>query len=319
MKRFILLSISTLVLVCAVAYSAHAQLGTADLSISTIPLNPQPLQSVQVSLQSYGFDLSQADIVWSYNGAPIASGIGRTTITVTAPANGNVGTISVTANSSDFATTVASLILRPASLDVLCEGADSYTPPFYKGRALPSSNSVIRVVAIPAINAPRGLSYNWSENDSALQDSSGYEKTSVLFKNDTLNTTENVSVSASNNSFTGSGAVTITPGSPTILGYLSTDGYIDYANGSATSLNTTGTGAIVHFEPYFFSTPVSIPNDLTFSYTDSTGNNITTGNTQNELRLSRPDGGGQSQFSVAVSTVIYTLQNITRQFSVNFN
>ena len=91
------------------------------------------LQNVQIRLNSNGFDLTQASIVWVYNGATVASGIGKTMITVVAPANGRVGTISATANGSDFSATTATLILRPASVDVLWEGADSYTPPFYKG------------------------------------------------------------------------------------------------------------------------------------------------------------------------------------------
>jgi len=37
------------------------------------------------------------------------------------------------------------------------------------------------------------------------------------------------------------------------------------------------------------------------------------------LRLSAPDSGGQSQFNVAISTIIYSLQNITVPFTVNFN
>jgi len=319
MKRILFLSISTLILAFALIAPAHAQLGTADLIISTIPLQPQPLQAVQVKVSSYGFDLSQASITWSYNGAPIAAGTGRTSISITAPGNGQVATISVTASGTDFAATTATLLLRPASVDLLWEGIGSYTPPFYKGRALPSTGGVIRVTAIPAINAPSGLSYSWSENGSALPDSSGYGKSSVIFQNDILNPDETISVTANSALFSGAGTTTITPGSPNVIGYFNNDGYIDYANGSTTGLETSDNGAIVHFEPYFFSVPYSIPHDLSFSYTDSSGNNIQTGDSQNELRLSRPDNGGQSQLSIAISTIEYSLQNLTRNFSVNFN
>lgn len=319
MKRIFLLSIASLMLACALVSTTHAQLGTADLSISTIPLQPLPLQTVQLKVSSYGFDLSQANIVWSYNGAPVASGTGRTAISITAPGNGQVATIAVTASGNDFAATTATLLLRPASVDVLWEGVGSYTPPFYKGRSLPSTGGVIRVTAIPAINAPSGISYSWSENDSALQDSSGYGKSSVLIQNGILYPTEDIAVTAKSSLFSGAGSVTIMPRNPNVIGYFNTDGYIDYANGSASSLGTSDNGAIVHFEPYFFSTPYSISHDLSFSYTDSSGNNIQTGDSQNELRLSRPDNGGQSQLSVAISTIVYSLQNLTRRFSVNFN
>ncbi len=319
MKRILSIAIGALLLSGIALVAAHAQLATADLSLSTVPLDPQPLQSVQIRLQSFGFDLSQATITWNYNGTPIASGTGRTTVTVTAPANGQVGTVSATASSTDFSSTTATLLLRPASVDVIWEGADSYTPPFYKGRALPANNGLIRVTAIPAISAPRGLTYTWSENSSVLQNSSGYNKNSIVFQNDTLNTLENIGVTATSTNFSGNGSVSIAPVKPTVVGYFNTDGYIDYANGSTDSLSTADTGTIVHFEPYFFSTPLSISHDLTFAYTDSSGNNIETGDTQNELRLSRPDGGGQSQFTLVINTIMYSLQNLSRKFSVNFN
>ncbi len=309
-----------LFMVCVVTFSAHAQLATADLSLSTIPINPQPLQNVQIRLNSNGFDLTQASIVWVYNGATVASGIGKTMITVVAPANGRVGTISATANGSDFSATTATLILRPASVDVLWEGADSYTPPFYKGRALPANNGLIRVVAIPTISAPRGLTYTWQENDSALPDASGYEKSSLVFRNQTLNTSEDITLSVSSSLFSGAGEINITPVRPNLLAYFNTNGYIDYANGSSSLLNTSGNGAIIHFEPFYFSlTTTSISNDLTFSYTDNNNNNIETGDSQNEVRLSRPDGGGQSQFTAFATTSSYSLQNATRLFSISFN
>ena len=319
MKRILFLGISALIVACLAVFSAHAQLGTADLNITTVPINPQPLQNVQIRLQSFGFDLSQATITWKNNGTVIATGIGRTTVNIIAPGNGKVATITATADSSDFATTMATLLLRPASVDLLWEGADSYTPPFYKGRALPSVNGLIRVTAIPAISAPHGITYDWTENDSAMQDASGYEKTSIVFKNDSLNNTETIGVNGSNSSFNGSNTITITPGNPDVVGYFNTDGFIDYSNGSTNALTTGATGAVLHFEPYYFSVPNNIPTDLTFSYTDNGGANILTGGSQNELRLSRPDGGGQSQFNVGITTSTYSLQNLTRLFSLNFN
>ncbi len=303
---------------CLFGTIAYAQLGTADLNITTVPINPLPLQNVQIRLQSFGFDLSQASIIWTSNGVPIAQGIGKTAITVVAPANGKVATISATATSSDFAPTIATLLLRPASVDLLWEGADSYTPPFYKGRALPSVNGLIRVTAVPAISAPRGLSYTWSENDSVSQDNSGYEKNSFVFRNNTLNNTEGISVTASNANFSGSSQISFTPGNPEMVGYMNTDGFIDYNNGSTNFLSTNANGAILHFEPFYFSVAHGIANDLTFSYSDSSGDTIETGNSQNEVRLSRPDGGGQSQFTINVNTAAYSLQNLKRFFTLNF-
>jgi hypothetical protein len=306
-----------LALSCAVL--VQAQTTTIDLALSTLPLNPLPLQKVTLTVQSYSTDLSQATIVWTYNNQTVASGIGRTDITIMAPASGVAGTVGVTASGASFAPTSTTLVLRPASVDMLWEGADSYTPPFYKGLPLPSLGGIIRVTAIPSISAPRQMSFNWSHNTEAQPSKSGYNKSSFVFQNSDLVPTDHVEVAAQSGSFSGTNSVDIIPGDPTVRGYINTDGYIDYANGSNTGLATNNTGVIAHFEPYFFSAPTSISHDLRFSYSGPNGAALPAGDIPTELRLSRPDTGGRSQFSISIQTVIYSIQNITRQFSVNFN
>ncbi len=298
---------------------ARAQTATIDLSLSMVPLNPLPLQNVTITAQSYSTDINQANMTWTYNDKTIASGVGQTAITIVAPASGVAGTITVTASGAGFDTTSATLLLRPASVDLLWEGVDSYTPPFYKGLALPSLGGIIRVTAIPSISAPKQMSFAWSHNGDAQPSRSGYNKSSFVFQNSDLVPTDQVEVSGQSGSFSGTSSVAIAPGDPTVVGYANTDGYIDYANGSTDNLSTSNTGIIAHFEPYFFSALVSISHDLTFSYTDPNGNSIPAGDIPTELRLSRPDGGGRSQVSVLIQTVAYSIQNITRQFSINFN
>ncbi len=296
----------------------HAQSASIDLAIIATPINPLPGEKITLTLQSYSTDLSQASIIWSYNGKAVASGTGRTTVSVIAPASGALGTITASA-SGNFDATSATLVLRPASVDLLFEGADSYTAPFYKGLALPSSGGIVRVTAIPSISAPKGLSFNWKRDGEAQQTASGYAKSSLLFKHDELQPTETVEVTENNGSFSGAGSISITPGSPIVAGYFNNDGFVDYANGSTGILNTTGTGALIHFEPYFISSPNSLSRDLTFTYTDDSGTLLDPSNLKNELGLSRPDNGGGSDFNTAVSTVVFTLQNITKRFTVNFN
>lgn len=296
----------------------HAQSASVDLSITSSPINPAPGEKVTLTLQSFSADLSQANIVWDYNGKNIASGKGRTTISVIAPGSGISGSITASATGG-FNAASATLILRPASVDLLFEGADSYTAPFYKGLALPSTGGIVRVTAIPSITAPKGLSFNWKRNGEAQQTASGYGKSTLLFKHDELTPTETIDVTENNGGFSGAGSISVTPGKPIIAGYFNNDGYVDYANGSTGILSTTGTGALIHFEPYFISSPNSLARDLTFSYTDDSGNALNPSRIKNELGLSRPDNGGGSDFSTAVSTVVFTLQNITKRFTVNFN
>lgn len=297
--------------------TAHAQT-SADISLSTIPTDPTPGASVRIEAQSYSADLDQANITWRYNGRVIDGGIGRKSITVTAPAGGAVGTISVTATGGGFANTAASLTLRPASIDLLWEAADSYTPPFYKGKALAATNALIRVTGIPSASAPKQMVYTWSRNNTVLGASSGYGKSSLLFKNSELESTENIGVTATTGAFTGTASIAITPGGPSLVAYHKDEGYIDYANGTSNTVTTGQNGLVLRFEPYFFSTPLSLLNSLSFSISEG-NTDVTNGSAPNELYLSAPEGRGAAIFTVAIDTIAYTLQQLTRPFTINFN
>ncbi|HEY0980407.1 MAG TPA: hypothetical protein VGE18_03310 [Candidatus Paceibacterota bacterium] len=291
---------------------------TAEISLSTIPADPAPGASVRIEAQSFGADLDQSNITWRYNGKVIDGGIGRKSITVTAPASGAVGTVAMTATGAGFDSTTETLILRPASIDLLWEAADSYTPPFYKGKALPTTNSLIRVTGIPSASAPKQMVYNWSRNQSALGASSGYGKSSLLFRNSELDPVESISLEAISGAFNGSASTSITPGDPSVVAYQKNEGFIDYANGESNTINTGQSGLVLRFEPYFFSTPISIARSLDIHITES-DMDVTNDSAQNELYLTAPEGRGRAVFTVAINTIAYTLQQITRAFTINFN
>lgn len=158
MKR---LFFSVCSLVLATSLVAHAQV--VDVSIEMVPTDPKPGETVTLTAKSYGSDINQSVVSWSYNGKVIASGTGRTSVSVVTPASGAVGTVTVTVNSPGLQQGGATLTLRPGSLDLLWEAVDAYTPPFYKGKALLPVGGAVKLTAIPAPSAPRNLSYNWSK------------------------------------------------------------------------------------------------------------------------------------------------------------
>lgn len=295
----------------------HAQT-TAGISLSTIPTDPNPGQSVRIDAQSFDIDLDQTTLTWRYNGRVIDGGMGRKSITITAPTSGSVGTISMTATGAGFGSTTVTAVLRPASIDLLWEAVDSYTPPFYKGRALPSTNSLIRVTGIPSASAPKQLVYNWSRNNSVLGASSGFGKSSLLFRNSELEPTESISLIAGSGTFNGTASTTITPGEPSVVAYQKEEGFIDYANGSSSEVHTGQNGLVLRFEPYFFSIPVSIVRNLSFVIIEN-DTVVTNEGVQNELSLSAPETRGSAIFTVAINTVAYTLQQLSRSFTINFN
>ncbi|HWC57404.1 MAG TPA: hypothetical protein VG621_00415, partial [Candidatus Paceibacterota bacterium] len=126
MKRGLCIGIFVyLLIVIGTLGSAHAQV-TPDISLDTIPLNPQPGDTVTVTATSYGADLSQATLSWVYNGKSAGAGIGKTSISVVAPAAGSTATVTVTVNGGVASGVSASIVLRPGSVDLLWEAADAY-------------------------------------------------------------------------------------------------------------------------------------------------------------------------------------------------
>lgn len=309
---FVLLAVVSLF-----AFPIHAQNeGAITLTLSSIPTDPAPGQSTTIEATSYDIDLAQVNFIWRYNNQIIASGTGKTRITVTAPASGTAATITATVSYPGVDGGSASLILRGGAVDLLWEAYDAYTPPFYKGKAMVPDNGIIRAMAVPQTSS-KSLSYTWSRNGSVLGASSGYQKNSLLIKNDTLNPREQLSVTATGGVFTGSALETIVPRHPGVTAYKKSEGFIDYANGFLSDVPVTQPGVVVRFEPFYFSIQKNMFSDLVFDITNN-GNSVIGDPYPNELRLARPDNGGQSTINVHVGTNTYSLQNIDQPFTISF-
>lgn len=294
-----------------------AQATPIDVSIDMVPLNPDPGAAVTLRATSYGADLSQSTLTWVYNSQTIASAIGKTSVSVIAPAGGKTGTVTVTVSGIGLQSGAATIFLRPASVDMLWEAVDSYTPPFYKGKALLPVGGVVRVTAIPSASAPKNLSYDWSKNGSALQDSSGYNKSSIIFQQNILNNQERLDLTVHSGAFSGTNAVSVAPSDLGLVAYQNKEGFIDYANGYNSTIPFSTSGAILHFEPYYFSVPQSIAKDLTINTTVD-GETVTSSQS-NELGISRPAIATQSSLKLAILTSVYSLQHLEKTFTLLFN
>ena len=296
--------------------TSYAQTISTDISIESIPENPTPGSTVILRANAYAVDLSQASISWKYNNVSVANGIGRTEISVIAPKSGATGVVTATASGSGFEAATATIVLHPASADVLWEAADAYTPPFYKGKSMVPPNGLMRFTTIPSITAPKGISYNWSRNTSAMPDVSGYGKASIVLAHSEFNRQEKVEVSTLGGVYTGSGSTTVIPRDPTVVIYQNKGGFIDYANGFLNSILFEQSGMVLHFEPYYFSTTSSILSDLNFGLTID-GEDVDTSR-PNEVGLSRPSTGGQSILKLAITPITYSLQHAEKTFTLSF-
>ncbi|HAS84464.1 MAG TPA: hypothetical protein DCS23_00080 [Candidatus Yonathbacteria bacterium] len=156
------------------------------LEIKTSPKSPSPNEIVKVSVESYLTDLNKATISWSLNGKVIASGIGKKSFTFQNGPSGKTTrlSISIVTNSGEYIT--KELSWNPIGLTILWE-ADTYTPPFYRGKALLTPQALVKVVALPddtgtqsALDAGN-LVYVWEKDGTNISESSGYGKNSFSF------------------------------------------------------------------------------------------------------------------------------------------
>lgn len=156
------------------------------LEITTSPRYPGPLEMVQVSIQSYLTDLNKATITWTLDGKVMDRGVGRKTFSFKNSPSGKLTRLSISITTNTGETTVKSLSWNPVGITTLWE-ADTYTPPFYRGKPLLSPQARVRAIAIPDNTGAQGalgagnFVYTWEQNGEVAAESSGYGKNSFSF------------------------------------------------------------------------------------------------------------------------------------------
>lgn len=172
-----------------------------SISMDVSPANPKPGENVTIKLSSYAANLDSVMISWSVDGQSTLSGIGQKSLSVTAGGSGTTMNIAVQILLPDGQIT-KSVALRPGNMTLLWQANDSYVPPFYRGKALPSADSSIKVVAMPEIRVgatmanPKSMTFYWEKNYINQQNASGYGKNYFTFVNDFLDDNNRVSVEA---------------------------------------------------------------------------------------------------------------------------
>ena len=178
--------------------SAQFSLPTPDVSIIAEPSLPAPNSQLRLVAESSLLDLSRATITWTVDGKTTLSGVGEKETIITVGGAGVETKVSVTVSflgesGSD------SLSLIPGTVDLLFEGS-GYTPPLYKGRALPSPGTTLRLVAIAHVSSRSGpvaadqLIYTWRQDGEVLGSISGRGRSSATVPAPSLFDTSDISV-----------------------------------------------------------------------------------------------------------------------------
>lgn len=187
MRSILLFFASALFLSPAFACALNLPPSASPILITLDPRHPTPNSTVRVSVTSVTTDLSQADAEWRVNGAIAKEGEGRLSFEVPVEEFGSFTDVAVTIWRNEVLLGREELRIYPSSLDLIW-AADSYTPPFYRGKRLASPGSSVTLRAITLLPDESGkavpvrdIFYTWYRNGAVQERASGKGRASALF------------------------------------------------------------------------------------------------------------------------------------------
>lgn len=155
---------------------------TSDFALEASDINPSPGDNVEIRVTTFAFDKNNADYRWHINGAfqKDSSGRGRTRFQIQSGPEGSVKTVRVDVTTLSGESQSKSITIQSVSVP-LYWWADTTAPYWYKGKALPSLNSRISVIALASLKNPNQFSYQWKFNDGIIPTASGFGKSTFSF------------------------------------------------------------------------------------------------------------------------------------------
>jgi hypothetical protein len=171
-----------------------------QLEISVSPETPRPNEDVNINIEAYGLDLNSTNIQWLINGKERLRGDGEKRFSFNVGSGGESRVV-VNVFPKNQPQISRSFVFNPSNVDLLWQ-AETYTPPFYKGKALFSPESSVTLVAIPNFTngnsrvSDSNVVYKWSMDREVLGDDSGYGKNYLKYKSDIIESEKEIAVEA---------------------------------------------------------------------------------------------------------------------------
>lgn len=298
------------------------------LDVKVNPSNPGPNETVRVTIESYISDMNKAAITWSLNGSVAMQGVGKTSFSFQNGASGKTTSLVVSILTNDGESITKEFSWTPVGVTLLWE-ADTYTPPFYRGKALLSPQAWVKMIAIPdntgAQNAlsAGNLVYVWEKSGVAIQDASGYGKNSFSFVGPKPYDETNIKVRTSSvdNTVNSESRAYLSLSNPFILFYEK-DPLLGvwYNKPLDTEAALNKKELSLSAEPYFFSNEArvgKVASALKYIWSIN-GNEIP--NYGRTITLRNDTGAkGKSVVSLAMRGATKTFQSASRNIQVNFS
>jgi hypothetical protein len=162
------------------------------LDISISPETPKPGEEVTIVAQTFGVNMHTNMYTWFVNNTQVQRGTGQNKLTLIMGPTGSITNIRIVIKPVGGPEIVENISFTPVDVDILWQ-SDTYTPPFYKGKALYSYESEVTFTALPNMVIqnrrlnPADVVYRWSIDYDLQNDSSGHGKNTFTYKGPIIN------------------------------------------------------------------------------------------------------------------------------------
>lgn len=293
------------------------------LQVNIVPQNPNPGDQVTITVTNDTYNLDKADISWIVNGKKAQEATGLKTFTTTLGGTGVKTDIQVDIKTVEGVEITKDLPFNLGSVGLVWE-ANTYIPPWYKGKALFTPQATGRVIALPQISSngvivdPSTLVYNWTDNGSEEPSLSGYGQDVYYFVGDIISRprTIGVSVTQKNGLQTANGTITITPQQPLIEVYVNNPTYgLQYQASVGNQYNLSVPEVSFEALPFYYSASSAADSSLIYKWLS---NGSSTDQTSPFITFRNDTGKGTSLISLEIDHITNILQAAQTAFSVVF-
>lgn len=294
-----------------------------EITYSLSPKNPEPYGDVTIDLSSYATDLTKAYFTWKINNKTVSYGTGKTSYTTKAGGPDTAIMINVDITPAGSSSSISKKIaIFTSEIEVMWESVNGYTPPFYKGKSLPTKGSTMKIVAIPNTKTVRSgigsISYTWKRADSVVSSASGYNKNYYMFNDSMFEDDNNITVIASSVSgnYSAEKTITVPTYNPKIVFYKRSlaDGILyNYALNNETNMKESEMTILA--EPYFMTTK-DTPDEFNYKW-QINGNIVDTPEKNNEMTVRPASRGGYATISLTIKNLSKLFQEATNKLKIN--
>ena len=324
--RFLSSCLITILLLVFGVISVVNAVSPGSIIVDLVPENPAPYENVDIKLSSFAANLDSVLITWFVNGQNTLSGIGKKSFSITAGAAGSEVTVSAKISLPD-GEIEKTILIRPNNATLLWQANDSYVPPFYRGKAMPTSDSEIKIVAMPEIKTASGtvdsknMVYSWLKDYSNEVAGSGYGKNFFLYVSDYLDSSNNIEVVAStvDGNYSSKASLNVSTISPQISFYKKYNDLGVLWERTMENGDMVKDGEILVAIPYFIS-PKEIQNPIlkwSWFINDSL---VSTPSFLKNLMPLRVESGtsGRSKLKVVIENQYQVFQTANKEIELGF-